>query len=116
MMILALAPFVFAACSSGSDSASGEAGGGASEFPALPTSDAERVLVDGNMSNWFYEGDAGCYGTLSRGASSIELWINADACGEREYSEGASASVVVTYRETEQWMPGKKMYTIVEFK
>jgi len=114
--ILALAFLATTGCSSNSDTDSSLVETGDVAFPALPTNSSEQVLVEGAMNNWFYEGDAGCYGTLKRGSSEIEVWIDADGCGEREYDEGARAAVVVTYRESEQWMPGKKSYTIVEFQ
>lgn len=62
-----------------------------------------------------YEGDAGCYGTIEKGAQEVQLWIDADSCGDKEYQESEPASVVVTYNPDNQYGPGKT-YTIVEFQ
>ena len=104
---------VLVACSDSSDQASETVSGGS--FPALPTSSSERVTLEGQMSFWMYEGDAGCYGTIVRGSREVQLWADADDCGHREYAENAFASVEVTYREDNQYGPGET-YTIPRFK
>ena len=68
------------------------------------------------MVFWIYEGEGGCYDTLDRGGDEEQLWIDAAACGEREFAEGEQASVVVTFHSDEQWDESQKSYTIVEFK
>lgn len=86
-----------------------------SAFGVLPTSTADQVSVSGDMSFWMYEGDAGCYGNLTKGGSEIQLWVDADKCGNVEYEENAPATLVITFNPNEQWGPGKT-YTIVDFK
>lgn len=86
-----------------------------SELPALPTTRSERVLLEGKMSFWMYEGDAGCYGTLVRGVEEVELWADVETCAEHEYADNEPAAVVVTYRSDEQWGAGDS-YSIVEFR
>lgn len=83
-------------------------------FPSLPTTDAERVLIEGKMIGWFFEGDGGCFGTLKNGAQEVEVWAEADACEQKEYKENEPAAIVVTYRRSEQW--AEKSYSIVEFR
>ncbi len=86
----------------------------ASRFPALPTSADERVTLNGRMTFWMYEGDGGCFGSISDGVQEVELWVDVDTCGEVEYPENAPASVAVTYRSDNQYAPGT-LYTIVSF-
>ncbi|HET9047873.1 MAG TPA: hypothetical protein VFN29_02745 [Chiayiivirga sp.] len=100
------------ACSNGAEPGASSA----SALPTLPTNSSERVLIQGKMVFWMYEGEGGCFGTLDRGSDEVQLWIDANACGEREFTEGEQASVVVTFRSDEQWDESQKSYTIVEFK
>ena len=81
---------------------------------ALPTGPHETITVSGKMTFWMYEGDAGCYGSLLTGGQEVELWIDADACGDTEYAENAPASVDITWREDNQWGP-VNTYTITRF-
>ena len=67
------------------------------------------------MSWWFWEGDGGCFGTLTDGRTSIELHSEADLCEHVEYKENAEASVKVTYDANKQYLPNKKMYSIIRF-
>ncbi|MDX1408591.1 MAG: hypothetical protein R3330_10675 [Saprospiraceae bacterium] len=84
------------------------------ESAGFPSGPDERALLTGSMSFWMYEGSAGCYGTLETGGQSVSLWVDADSCGEREYHEGESASVEVTFNPDNQYGPGKT-YTITRF-
>lgn len=81
----------------------------------LPTNASEKVILSGLMSFWMYEGSAGCYGSLTIDISEVNLWVNADSCGEKEYKENESASVEVIYDTSNQYGPGKT-YTITSFK
>ena len=101
------------ACSDSSDPAN-ETGSGES-FPALPTSRSERVTLNGQMSFWMFEGEAGCYGTIVSDYQEVQLWVSADDCSDRDYGDNESASVEVTYRKDNQYGPGKT-YTITRFK
>ena len=84
-------------------------------FPPLPTNSSERVKLNGKMSFWMYEGEAGCYGTIVKGSQEVQLWIDSDGCGEREYAENENASVEVTFRSDNQYGPDK-IYTITRFQ
>ena len=111
-----IAIFVFSAlvaCSDSSNQASETVSG--DSFPTLPTSSSERVTLEGQMSFWMFEGDAGCYGTIVKGSQEVQLWVGADTCGDREYAENEAASVEVTYKTDNQYGPGKT-YTITRFK
>ena len=101
------------ACSDSSE----EVAGSTSEasFPSLPTTSSERVVLEGKMAFWMYEGEAGCYGTIVKGSQEVQLWIDAGSCGDREYAENANASVEVTFRSDNQYGPGKT-YTITRFQ
>jgi hypothetical protein len=94
------------------DSAKVEA---STDFPGLPTSAADKATVSGNMSTWMADGDGGCFGTLAKGKSEIEVWAEADACENIDYEDNALATLVVTFKADEQWGAGKS-YSIVEFK
>lgn len=108
--------FLFSACSAEPGSAAANAGSTAdAELSALPTNRSERVLLEGRMSFWMYEGDAGCYATLVRGAEEVELWSDAEICAGQEYAENQPAAVVVTYRADQQWGPGDS-YSVIEFR
>ena len=116
ILIVTLFTILVAGCSESenSDVAENSTASGPS-FPSLPTSSSERVQLKGKMAFWMYEGDAGCYGTITDGSSEVELWIDADSCGEREYPENEDASVEVTFNSENQYGPGKT-YTITNFK
>ncbi|ABD79705.1 hypothetical protein [Saccharophagus degradans] len=83
-------------------------------FPTLPTSSHEVVTLSGKMSFWMYEGDAGCYGAITDGINEIQLWVNVEKCGDREYAENEAVSVDVTFNSDNQYGPGKT-YTIIAF-
>ncbi|WP_341708401.1 hypothetical protein [Halopseudomonas sp.] len=92
----------------------GAAGGSA--FPVLPMSTSDSVELTGAMTWWFWEGDAGCFGTLSDGEQSIELHAEADLCESIEYDDGQEATVRVTFDPGKQYAPdNKKMYSITDF-
>ena len=114
-VVLLSAAISLAACSKEPEPSEAAGTSEASSLPRLPTSSSERVLLEGKMNFWMYEGDAGCYGSLERDGEEVQLWIDAESCGEKEYAEGEDAAVVVTFRSDEQYGPGKT-YTIVEFQ
>lgn len=87
-----------------------------SKFPSLPVSGSQAVELMGAMSWWFWEGDGGCFGTITDGRQSIELHAEADLCEPIEYEEGQEAVIKVIYDPEKQYAPdGKKMYSIVSF-
>lgn len=102
-----------------SDSSNEMAAPGASlsamRFPTLPASPAETVVLDGVMTFWEYEGDGGCYGTISDGLQELWLWVDVDTCGEVNYQDNDRAIVEVTFNPDNQFGPGKT-YTIVSFR
>jgi len=83
-------------------------------FPTLPTNTTETVVLDGEMVFWMYEGSGGCFGTISDGSKEVQLWIDAEACGETEYAENEDAVLEVTFNTDNQYGP-EVMYTIVSF-
>jgi len=83
-------------------------------FPALPTNTTETVVLDGEMVFWLYEGSGGCFGAISDGSKEVQLWIDAEACGETEYAENDDAVLEVTFNTDNQYGP-EVMYTIVNF-
>lgn len=85
-------------------------------FPSLPTSPSESAQLTGAMSWWFFEGDGGCFGTLSDGRQRVELHAEADLCEAVEYEEGQEASIRVTFDPDKQYAPDNaKMYSITAF-
>lgn len=87
-----------------------------SAFPALPTSTSETVELTGAMTWWFWEGDGGCFGTISDGRQSIELHAEADLCEPIEYEEGQEASIKITFDPSKQYSPdNQKMFSIIKF-
>jgi len=98
-----------------------EGGGPAFEEPSkfsqvsLPESPTERVSLTGEMSFWMYEGAAGCYGTLASQGKEIQVWVDADTCGDREYEENERATLEITFNPDNQYGPGKT-YTITGFE
>ena len=87
---------------------------GNSTFPPLPSNSSERVTLTGKMSFWMYEGEAGCYGTITSGSEEVNLWIDADSCGEKVFDENEQVSVEVTFSPDNQYGPGAT-YTITRF-
>ena len=87
-----------------------------SEFPTLPVSGSQSVELMGAMTWWFWEGDGGCFGTITDGRQSIELHAEADLCEPIEYEEGQKTVIKVIYDSQKQYASeGKKMYSIVNF-
>ncbi|MEH6567295.1 MAG: hypothetical protein V7756_18365 [Halopseudomonas sp.] len=101
-------------CSDGNEAESTIPAGNNVGFPALPAMPEERVTLNGRMTFWMYEGDGGCFGSISDGMQEVELWVDVETCDQVEYPENAPASVEVTYRPDNQYAPGK-LYTIVSF-
>lgn len=85
------------------------------EFPSLPTSRSESIHVTDSMSWWFWEGDGGCFGTLTDGRSTIELHAEAELCESIDYKEGAEAAIEIVYDPSKQYVPDKKTYAITRF-
>lgn len=101
---LVLCTTVLAACSA-SD---------AERFPALPTSAAEQVTLNGRLADWVYTGPDGCYGLITDGSTVVQLWMDALACGDREVPLGEPVSVDITYVKGKAYGPWKT-YTIKAF-
>ena len=87
----------------------------ATPFPTLPASPSETVVLDGAMTFWMYEGDGGCFGTISDGVQELWLWVDVDTCGDVEYEDNEHTVVEVTFNPDNQFRPGKT-YTIVGFR
>ena len=116
-LTIACLALALTACSSepaANEEAVAESTADTSAFPDLPTNPSETARVEGKMSNWFVEGEAGCYGSLENAGSTIQVWSDIETCGDRDYAEGAPAALVVTWRPDEQW--AGNTYSIVEFK
>ena len=85
-------------------------------FPTLPTSTSQSIEVTGAMTWWFWEGDGGCFGTLTDGRQNLELHAEADLCEPIDYEEGQEATITVTFDPDKQYSPNdEKMYSIIEF-
>jgi hypothetical protein len=85
-------------------------------FPTLPTAN-KSVTVTGTVKWWFWEGDGGCFGTLSAGGNDIELYSEADLCAPIEYEEGDVATMDIVFLKENQYHPeGKAMYTVAKFR
>ena len=80
----------------------------------LPTSPSDKVLLNGKMTYWDWEGDAGCYGTLEQDGQEVQLWANADSCKNVSYNENQEVAIKVTFNPDEQWAPGNT-YTVISF-
>ena len=115
--------FVLAsACSDSDVDADVSTASGANEMPAglsLPQADNGTQSVSGTVSNWFFEGDAGCYGSLAVSGYEIELWAEADLCEHRDIVEGARATLTLALESDKQSylaVAGKPVYTIKRFR
>jgi len=85
------------------------------KFPILPTSD-ETTKLTGAMTWWFWEGDAGCFGTISDGRQNLNVYATADLCVTIEYAENERAVIEVVYDSEHQYSGnGLSVYTIVKF-
>jgi len=83
---------------------------------ALYVQEGAVVEVTGKVFGWFFEGDGGCFATLSINDKNIELWAHADLCDSIDYQEGQLAKFDITYKNENQYdSEGKTMYTIVKF-
>lgn len=99
-------------CSDGAGPASDDSVG--SNQIDLPERSSDRIKLAGEMSFWMYEGEAGCYGTLLSQGEEIQVWVDADACGEREYEENQQVTLELTFDPANQYGPGRT-YTITAF-
>ncbi|WVM91944.1 hypothetical protein ULG90_19265 [Halopseudomonas pachastrellae] len=81
---------------------------------ALPTGPHETITVSGKMTSGCTKATPAATAACSPAVRRVELWIDADACGDTEYAENAPASVDITWREDNQWGPGNT-YTITRF-
>lgn len=106
-----------AACTDGSSTEVNTAVKGNYEaFPTLPSSTSEVTTIKGSMEWWFWEGDGGCFGTITDGRQNVELHSEADLCEPIEYSEGEEAVLSITFDSNKQYLPnGQKLYSIVKF-
>ena len=66
-------------------------------FPQLPESKSEFVTVTAKVIYWFFEGSAGCYGTLSDGTQKISVHSDADTCENVKVSKGKAIKVDLTF-------------------
>jgi hypothetical protein len=82
-------------------------------FPQLPTNTSEVIEITGAIQWWFWEGDGGCFGTISDGHKHIELHALADLCEPIEYDEGQTAVIKITYDPNEKFRG--KVYSILHF-
>ena len=101
------------ACSDGNGPGPGQAA--STNQVSFPESPSERVNLTGEMSFWMYEGAAGCYGTLVSQGEEVQVWVDADTCGDREYEENQRATLELTFNPDNQYGPGKT-YTITSFE
>lgn len=113
LLLLALMLFI-AGCSDSSSDSDPSTANAAHAFPPLPTSAADPVTLSGSMSFWMYEGDGGCFGTITDGLAEVWLWVDVDTCGETDYEENQPAKVEVIFSQENQYGP-EKMYTITRF-
>tara|TARA_R110001599_G_scaffold28969_5_gene99622 strand:- start:38629 stop:39075 length:447 start_codon:yes stop_codon:yes gene_type:complete len=82
---------------------------------SLPEGPNDRVKLTGEMSFWMYEGAAGCYGAFVSQGKEVQVWVDADTCGDREYAENQPATLVLTFNPENQYGPGTT-YTITSFE
>ena len=80
----------------------------------LPTSPGEKVLLEGKMTFWMWEGSAGCYGAVESDGQEIKLWADAVACENVNYNENQQVSIKVTFNPLNQYGPGET-YTVLQF-
>jgi len=114
LLTIAIAASV-AACSDTEDTNSHNSSSSAGNpFPTLPSSSLESAVLEGKMTFWMYEGDAGCYGSIFDGNAEVQLWVDATTCGDTDYAENAEARVEVTFNPDNQYGPGKT-FTIKSF-
>jgi hypothetical protein len=82
---------------------------------SLPEGPNDRVKLTGEMSFWMYEGAAGCYGAFVSQGKEVQVWVDADTCGDREYAENQPATLELTFNPENQYGPGTT-YTITSFE
>lgn len=87
-------------------------------FPLLPEDSSNPVTLTGKVTNWLFEGDAGCFGSITDGNASIEVYSTADLCENVEVDQNAMISVNIVFDVQIQKDIGDgehPAYTIVEF-
>ena len=105
-----------AACSSDNEEVNTDVVDKFNSFPNLPTSTEEKIVLEGSMEWWFWEGDGGCFSTITDGRKNVELHSEADLCVKVDYNEGQEAKIKITYDPNKQYSSdGKPMYSIVTF-
>lgn len=101
---------LISSCGNNSDDVPAQ--GAAQAAVELPPQSGEIVEISGVMTFWMHEGSAGCYGTLESDSNEIQLWSDADRCGDSDFTENEQATVRIRYSEDNQYGPGTT-YTVV---
>ena len=69
-------------------------------FPTLPA-DLTPISVKGYMHNWVMAEDLGCFGTLSDGQQSIEIWAAKDDCKWHFFADGDVVAVDLIFNPSD---------------
>lgn len=111
-LLVFLFSVLLSSCGNNSDEIPAQ--GAAHAAADMPPKSGETVEISGVMSFWMYEGSAGCYGTLESGSNEIQLWSDADRCGDTDYEENEKTTLRIKYSDDNQYGPGTT-YTVVSF-
>jgi hypothetical protein len=68
-------------------------------FPDLPEGTSSPVTLTGKVTDWLFEGDAGCFGASTGGHTSIEVYSGADLCEPMKTDAGATIKVDIIYEQ-----------------
>ena len=112
--IILISMLFLVACSDSGDNASK-----LSPFPEMPKDKSTLVQLTGKVDFWLFEGDAGCYGTLTDGLNKVEVYSEAIICEKVTVSEGSVITVDIIYDSqiSDIVSDGEKpSYTIIAFR
>lgn len=89
-----------------------------SSYISLPTDSSTPVEIEGEVTFWMWEGDAGCYGEINSGGKVVELWSEADLCVDEKVTEGEVRTFSIIFEEAKQPylnVNNKPVYSVVGY-
>lgn len=89
-----------------------------SSYISLPTDSSSPVDIEGEITFWMWEGDAGCYGEINSAGNVIELWSEADLCVDEKVTEGEVRTLSIIFEQDMQPylnVNDKPVYSVVGY-
>ncbi len=89
-----------------------------SSYVSLPTNSSSPVEIEGEITFWMWEGDAGCYGEINSAGNVIELWSEADLCVDEKITEGEVRTLSIIFEQDMQPylnVNDKPVYSVVGY-